>query len=128
MAVVPVSDAPSPKKLQVYEQADTEFGTSPGGSARGKLHKVRKFCVDHLGVDTPSDEYLKELFAYFDQDGSGEIDKAEFRKVFCESFDNYGAPMTEKDADRYFVKLDKNNNGKLNFDEFAVLMLSRLKM
>ncbi len=118
----------SPKKLQVYEEPAAQFGTSPAGSARHKAAKLQKFSLDHVGVDVPGDEVLREIFEYFDADRSGSLDKAEFRKLFAGSFENYGAPMTEKDLDRIFAKLDKDNSGRLSFDEFAVLMLTRLKM
>lgn len=121
------ADVPSPSKLQVYEERDADFGTSPKGTARTGEHRIKKFCVDHLGVDTPSDDMLREIFNYFDADKSGQIDKNEFRKVYAESFDNYGVPNDSRDIDRLFAHLDRDNSGKLSYDEFCVLMLNRLK-
>jgi hypothetical protein len=112
-------------KLVTYDEAPQQFGVSP---SRDKSQKLRKFCLDHLCVDDPSDEMLKQMFDYFDENKTGSIDKAEFRKVYQVSFDNYGAPMDDRDVDRQFQKLDANKNGTLCFDEFAILMLSRLKM
>ena len=120
--------AVSPKKLSVYEERDTPFGSSPGGSARTGVKRVQKFCVDHLCVDNPDDAVLKEMFDFFDTDKSGQLDKNEFKVIFAQSFDNYGAPMSDKDINRMFEKLDRDGSGKLSYDEFCVLMLSRLKM
>ena len=120
----------SPKKLVVYEQREEEFGTNPSGTAQDpdKIKRIEKFCLDHIGVETPDDSILKEIFDYFDKDGSGALDKAEFKVVYQASFDNYGAPMTDKDVTRMFEKLDRDNSGSLSYDEFCVLMLSRMKM
>lgn len=120
----------SPKKLMVYEEREEDFGTNPSGTAQdpSKAKKIERFCIDHLGVDVPDDEVLKDMFDYFDKDGSGKLDKAEFKAIFAASFDNYGAPMTDKDVNRIFEKLDRDNSGTLSYDEFCVLMLSRLRM
>jgi len=120
----------SPKKLLVYEQREEDFGTNPSGTAQDpeKIKRIEKFCLDHIGVETPDDSVLKEIFDYFDKDGSGHLDKAEFQGLYQASFDNYGAPMTDKDVARVFEKFDRDGNGWISYDEFCVLMLSRMKM
>jgi Ca2+-binding EF-hand superfamily protein len=65
---------------------------------------------------------------FFDKDHSGQLDKKEMMAVFAQSFENYGAPIEQRDLDRIFAKFDKDRSGKINFDEFCVMMLSRLKM
>ncbi len=120
----------SPKKLLVYEEREEEFGTNPSGSAQApeKIKRIEKFCLDHLGMENPDDAVLKEMFDYFDTNGNGHLEIEEFKHVFAASFDNYGAPMTDKDVKRMFEKFDRDNSGHLSYDEFCVLMLSRLKM
>jgi len=118
----------SPKKLQVYDEPSSQFGTSPKGSARQRAGRMQKFTLDHVGVDVPNDEYLREMFEFFDPEKTGIINTAEFRQLFQSSFENYGAPLTNKDLDRLFSKLDRGKTGFLNYDEFCVLLLSRLKM
>ena len=123
------TDGQEKHRLQMYDEGEHQFGTNElGGTGRHKAEKLKKFCLDHIGVDTPTDEYLRGFFTAFDVDHNGKIDKSEFRQIFCESFDNYGAPMTELDAERYFSKLDRDGSGMLSFDEFCILMLTRLKM
>lgn len=122
------SPSPSKKKLQIYEEPVAAFGTHPAGSATHKAAKIKKVCLDHIGMDAPSDEVLKELFDHFDVDHSGCLNKAEFREIYSHSFENYGAPMTEKDLDRTFEKLDKDRSGTLSYEEFCILILNRMKM
>jgi Ca2+-binding EF-hand superfamily protein len=92
------------------------------------VKRLERFCVDHIGVETPTDDVLKEMFDYFDKDNNGTLDKQEFKGIFALSFDNYGAPMSPKDVDRLFEKFDRDRSGRISYDEFAVLILSRLKM
>lgn len=117
----------SPRKLQVYEEPQSQFGTSPRGSARQKQAKLQKFSLDHVGMDVPNDDYLREMFDYFDTDKSGSLDAAEFKHVYQNSLENFGAPLTDKDLSRTFARFDKDKSGRLSYDEFCVLMLSRLK-
>ena len=118
----------SPKKLVVYEERTEAFGSSPSGSAREGVKRIQKFCVDHLCVDTPDDSVLKDMFEFFDKDNSGALDKIEFQNLFRASFDNYGAPMSDKDIARIFEKFDRDRTNTISYEEFACLMLSRLKM
>jgi hypothetical protein len=125
----------SPAKIQVYEEPAAPFGAATPGSATKKAAHIRKITLDHSCVDVPSDAMLKDIFNYFDKDGSGAIDLKEFKSVFKDCFDNFGAPMEDRDVDRIFAKFDKGGkgggiagDGKLHYDEFAVLMLSRLRM
>ena len=126
------SPAKSPSKMQMY--AEKDGAESPGqGSAMDKQKTHMKFTFDHLGVDVPSDAMMKEIFDYFDKDGNGAISLNEFREIFSHSFDNFGAPMEERDVDRLFAKLDRGTgkgargDGKLHFDEFCILLLSKFK-
>lgn len=117
-------------KVQIYEESTTQFGVSPSGPKK----KIRKITLDHLCVDVPTDAMLREIFEVFDKDGNGYIDRNEFRHTFQENFDNFGAPMSDRDVERLFSKLDagaahgKPNDGKLSFEEFSVLILSRYSM
>ena len=139
MSVVKAQESPSRgshAKVQVYEEAPGDIGGfSPSGSATEKKKRVKKFTIDHLCVDVPSEAMLREMFEFFDKDGSGAIELSEFRTVFRDSFDNFGAPMEERDVDRLFAQFDKGhkkggvaNDGKLHFEEFCVLILSRMRM
>jgi Ca2+-binding EF-hand superfamily protein len=111
-------------KIHVYDESSAAFGVSKADSSRTK-----KIALDHLGVDVPTDEQLRELFNYFDN-GTGSLDIKEFRHVFQDSFENFGAPMEDRDVDRLFAKYvgnGKANDGKMGYDEFCILVLNRLR-
>ncbi len=124
-AAVPA--APSPKKLQSFDESSTAFSTSSPGTARQRASTTKKFTIDHIGVDVPDDSVLREMFEYFDSDKSGSLDASEFKRLYTESFENYGAPATQKSIDRLFAKLDRDNSGRLSYEEFCILVLNRLK-
>lgn len=75
------------------------------------------------------DEELKMLFDTYDSDGSGFIDREEFKNEY-RSFENFGLEMTDKELDNLFDRYDfqGKKDGKLSFPEFAMLMLRRSKM
>ena len=118
------STGSSPRK----EQSPPRMQEYPDGAKNGKGARVRKFTLDWMGMDAPSEKHMRELFDYFDTDHSGFLNKSEIRSVIAESFENYGAPVDDRDLDRTFAKFDKDRSGKITFDEFCVLILSRLKM
>jgi len=70
---------------------------------------------------------LRFLFNAYDTNGSGEIDREEFKAKY-QGFENFGLPMTKREVDKLFDRYDKNRNGMLCFDEFCMLMLFRFKM
>lgn len=51
----------------------------------------------------------------FDKDGSGSIDPQELRNVIR----NFDSSISEKDIDELIDELDKNNDGLVDFNEFA---------
>ena len=124
----------SPAKVTLYEENVVhEFGTT----SQARPTRIAKLSVDHLGLDVPSDAMLQEIFGLFDTEGKGFIERDRFREVMKSSFDNFGAPMDDKDVDRLFAKLDAGDpkahgkgkgDGKLTFAEFSVLILARLKL
>ena len=138
-------DNPSSKKIHVYEESKDGFGilaaddpnSKPvvSGNLIKKSNRTKKFSFDHTCMDTPSDQLLRELFASFDKKGTGLIDMAEFRAAYKTNFDNFGAPMEDRDVDRIFSKLTsgsprgkKPTDHELTFDEFCVLILGRYKL
>jgi hypothetical protein len=71
------------------------------------------------------DDELRLLFDSYDRDKSGFISKDEFKATY-RSFESYGLEMSDKELDALFVKYD-NGDGKLTYNEFAILMLKRSK-
>ncbi|KAG2713336.1 hypothetical protein I3843_04G163300 [Carya illinoinensis] len=60
---------------------------------------------------------LKKIFATFDKNGDGFITKQELR----ESLKNIRILVTEKEVEEMVVKVDANEDGLIEFDEFCVL-------
>ncbi len=64
------------------------------------------------------EEQMRKTFALFDKDHSGFIDEGELEYVFnC-----LGRPYDPKSAKSVVAKFDKDKDGKINFEEFKVLI------
>ena len=56
---------------------------------------------------------LKSLFAKYDKDGSGQLNREELKGLFV---DDLG--LSKEQAESYAYLLDKDGNGRISFDEF----------
>lgn len=65
---------------------------------------------------------LKRQFKIMDEDGSGELDFAEFRKAL----DDYRVGCTGPEADQIFQIMDLNRSGTINFNEFFNVILGEM--
>jgi calmodulin len=65
------------------------------------------------------EEADKSAFQFFDKDGNGEISLVEFRQVLTQ----LGDPMPEEEVNTFFKLVDRNNDGKLQYDEFLEMVL-----
>ena len=61
---------------------------------------------------------VRETFAMFDENNSGDIDKTEFNKLT----DVLGLEINDRKRDEIIRDLDKEGNGCINYDEFVNLM------
>ena len=68
------------------------------------------------------DLMIRETFAMFDENNSGDIDKAEFSKLT----EALGLEITEKRQNEIMKELDKEGNGCIGYEDFVNLM-SRLQ-
>ena len=92
--------------------------------------------LQHFGWDVGSKpDPRRELFAQFDQDGSGTIDAMELRQVmrhpkvraaFKMSGDGKDQ-LTEEEIDAFAAELDKDGDGEISYDEFIAAMNKREK-
>ena len=64
------------------------------------------------------DLMIRETFAMFDENNSGDIDKAEFSKLT----DVLGLEINEKKQNEILRDLDKEGNGCIDYEEFVKLM------
>jgi len=62
---------------------------------------------------------VKAAFRVFDHNNDGSISKEELREAMV----NFGTRCTDEEFHLMFVEADKNNDGKIDFDEFVAMML-----
>ena len=64
---------------------------------------------------------LKKLFDEFDSDKSGDIDRAEIRKILLHVFKTMGVnkEVTEQDIDGFIKDFDHDKNGNISWDDFT---------
>lgn len=63
---------------------------------------------------------IKEAFQMFDEDGSGEIDAREFKKVIK----SLGLNMNDENIKEIMKKIGKNHSGYIDLEEFTGMMLN----
>eukprot|EP00049_Salpingoeca_infusionum_P003661 m.69325 g.69325 ORF g.69325 m.69325 type:complete len:175 (-) comp12222_c0_seq8:4216-4740(-) len=67
-------------------------------------------------------EKLRVLFEFFDEDGSGAIDRVELMNIMR----SVGHAPTEEYIDAIMAQADVNQDGKIDFEEFVNIMTSQL--
>ena len=70
--------------------------------------------------ETTQEEELKARFQMFDRDGNGLIDRDELKTVMQE----LGEKLSEEDIDEMIEEADTNNDGFIDYEEFARYMSS----
>ena len=73
-----------------------------------------RLYVEELESVEEADKLFKNAFQFFDKDGNGEISLVEFREVLTQ----LGDPMGDDEVSLFFKLVDRNNDGKLQYDEF----------
>ena len=68
---------------------------------------------------------LKFAFRYFDKDNSGEIDYKEIKGLFSKSIED--KENLEQTLKKIIQEVDINNDGKINFKEFSIVMKKMLQ-
>ena len=71
------------------------------------------------------DNVLRFAFRYFDKDGSGEITFDEIEALFSQSIAH--KTKVHETLVNIIKEVDKNNDGKINFDEFSKVMKRMLR-
>mmetsp|Transcript_100072 Transcript_100072/g.280396 ORF Transcript_100072/g.280396 Transcript_100072/m.280396 type:complete len:304 (+) Transcript_100072:3461-4372(+) len=79
-----------------------------------------------FGIDVLHLERVRTVFSRFvDGGSSGHIDKHNFKHVLCRTMGlPQDADVPEETVRRYFREIDVNNNGEVDFEEFARWYLS----
>ena len=82
----------------------------------------RRRCERETDEDTEMKHKIKDVFAYFDEDESGEIDRYELRAAL----DAMGHRMDQKGVDALLATIDFDGNGTVEPDEFEHLVMHTL--
>eukprot|EP00656_Telonema_subtile_P042014 TRINITY_DN473_c0_g1_i3.p2 TRINITY_DN473_c0_g1~~TRINITY_DN473_c0_g1_i3.p2 ORF type:complete len:129 (-),score=37.70 TRINITY_DN473_c0_g1_i3:51-437(-) len=77
--------------------------------------------IEDQSITREQIEVFTEAFHMFDKDGSGSIDRKEFRAV-CESI---GMQPTDTELKLMLMDVDKNNSGDVDLEEFIGAMRSK---
>ena len=84
---------------------------------------MSKAIKEILNNDKKFNEVAKVAFDSVDTDHSGEIDGTELEKVMVQIALDMGAdPPTKEDVLEVLEHLDEDKSGKIDFDEFKVLI------
>ncbi|XP_051019868.1 calmodulin-1-like [Acomys russatus] len=71
--------------------------------------------------DTDSEEEIREAFCTFAKDGNGYTAAAEF----CRVVTNLEEKLTEGEVDEMIREADIDDNGQVNYEEFAQMMTAK---
>ncbi|CAD7946934.1 unnamed protein product [Amoebophrya sp. A120] len=109
------------KAEDAHDKHEGEEGP-PGGAPPAATKNHQQQPVDEkmkmTGLETA---ILEVLFKTFDDDESGQLDLAELKTMFNESF---GLDLTKEEVQEMLVEVDADRSGTIDFDEF-VLVVSR---
>merc|ERR1712130_969054 len=67
-----------------------------------------------------NEEFLKAAFRGYDKNGDGRVTMAEFKRVMLRT----SPGMSDQKLDEMIAKADVDNNGTVNYKEFAKMMSS----
>eukprot|EP01065_Artemidia_motanka_P038853 TRINITY_DN47702_c0_g1_i1.p1 TRINITY_DN47702_c0_g1~~TRINITY_DN47702_c0_g1_i1.p1 ORF type:complete len:766 (+),score=254.05 TRINITY_DN47702_c0_g1_i1:83-2299(+) len=89
--------------------------------------KRSPYSLDMLESNVASlpvtEEMLRRKFQELDVDGSGSLEYDEFKVIFT-NFQNFGVYQAEAEVEELFKKYKVMDDGRISFDEFALIMLS----
>ena len=74
----------------------------------------------HKMADVKSESHLRAAFSIFDFSGDGNIQAEELRRVLM----NVGEPVTMDDINQLIQEVDLNQDGELDYEEFAKVIAS----
>lgn len=113
------------QQVQVVAAAQQQHFT-PNRSAAGAVLEARSPIVNDVSGVPISEAQLWNEFVKYDKDGSGWLDRNEFKKIYL-SMENFGLEPLPHEVDRLFSKYGGADN-KISFEEFSILMLHRARM
>ena len=82
----------------------------------------RRRCEKETDEQTEMENKIKDVFAYFDDDDSGEIDRLEL----CAALGAMGYPMPQAESDKILASIDFDGSGTVDSEEFQHLVMVTL--
>ena len=136
------SSSPNNNTNNKKDQADHDKETNVASSSSSSLprdnnrqhvesSRISNEIVDVnelLRAEAISDDGLRFQFDALDRDGSGLLEKNEFRKFYTEELDDFGLEISEWEFEQLWWKICGKRNNTLDFKRFAVFMLKRVQM
>jgi len=80
--------------------------------------------IEDYDVNLTDERRIREAFEIFDEDGNGKISVEELQKVLTKP-GTTDQMLTEEEVKAVIARFDDNNDGFLQFDEFAALWTSK---
>ena len=82
--------------------------------------------MENAELDKKADAMVEFIFAKFDADNSGSIDKEEAKPIFIDQLKKTGATKLNVDdaiLEEYFNKADTNNDGVISKEEAKAFIM-----
>ena len=99
--------------------------TKKGGKNEKDLKEKNDEIAKTEYIDNTRNQ-LTETFKRYDKNGDGILDKREIKLAIKELDKEKNSPIknfTDEEIENMFTKLDRNNDGKIDFMEFLSLLL-----
>eukprot|EP01065_Artemidia_motanka_P033631 TRINITY_DN4064_c0_g1_i1.p1 TRINITY_DN4064_c0_g1~~TRINITY_DN4064_c0_g1_i1.p1 ORF type:complete len:258 (+),score=89.30 TRINITY_DN4064_c0_g1_i1:126-899(+) len=120
----PPSQTPVKQESKASPQTRSTPGTavtSPGAPAGSAREAVTYFRNDVSGV-LVTEQQIRSLWSMYDVDGNGFLDKEEVKRIYS-SFDTFGVADGDRRVDNVLSKYNVMGDGKVSYEEFAILIL-----
>jgi hypothetical protein len=90
--------------------------------------KLFKDAVADKFLNSKTEEDLKDFFSIYDAKGTGFIaDREDFKRDFV-AMDDFGFPAPPKAVERLFSQHDRLKDGRMDFEEFCIIVMARLRL
>jgi hypothetical protein len=126
--VDPQSKSKAPGKLQAVEpyaggdECESPFIHKTRPSHMRSPTKKPEFLENDITGSAITDDQLWDLFEYYDVNKNGYLSKKEFAKIY-RSLENFGLPPSGEEISRLLNQFNVLGDGKISYEEFAIVML-----
>ena len=86
-------------------------------------HLTQEELDNNIGGLPVTDAKIREVFDQLDASKNGFLELSELKKWY-KQFENYGLDYSDKEIDAQIRKYAKSDDGTVNYDEFACLVLA----